>query len=445
MSERRRRIPLPVFRLPTFRLRRRSTAVAPLVEEPSAQLQEFLVELGSALLSIGTAARDIQRTLQRVAVALGSPRAALVVFPTLVFVGLPGEQETRFEVARSHGGEVRFDRASRVYEVVDRALAGAITAPQGIESLKRISAARPRFTRLVRVIGHGLAAAGVALVLLGAQPLSVVYALALGMLVGGAKLSIRPGTYASILFPVVTSFLLALAVFAGARTGVVQEPLQVLIPPLVTLVPGAVLTTGFQELATGDMVSGSSRLGSGIAQLLFLAFGILSALGITGVPAATALQSTQPALGALQPWLGVLLFSVGVFLYYCGPRRSFVFVTLVLLVAYGAQLGSSLLVGGVLSGFFGAGALTLVAYLVQSVKGAPPAVVCFLPAFWLLVPGATGLIRLTQTASGVEFGLGSLANVVGSILAITLGVLVGTGLFRWIYTVAPARWRLRLV
>lgn len=439
------RVPGPRLRLPRFTLRRRSTEAEQLLESPSAQLQEFLVQLGGALLAIGTASRDIQGTLKRVATALGSPRATLIVFPTLIFVGLPGEAQTRLDVAEASGGEVRFDRAAHVYAVVDRALAGEITAAQGIEALRAIATARPRFNRLVRIIGHGFASAGVALVLLGAETTSMLYAFALGMLVGAAKLFVRPGTYAAILLPVATAFALSLLVFLLGRTVLIDEPLQVLVPPLVTLLPGAVLTTGIQELAAGDMVAGSSRLVSGIAQLGFLAIGILAAMTITGVPASTALLSTQPPLGAFQPWLGVLLFSVGVFLYYCGPKRSLYFLTLVLLVAYGGQLAGALIMGNVFSGFFGAFALTVLAYLVQSVRGAPPAVVCFLPAFWLLVPGATGLIRLTQTATGVDFDAGSIPDVLGSIVAIALGVLVGTALYRQLYTIAPSRWGLRLV
>ncbi|WP_025156671.1 threonine/serine ThrE exporter family protein [Leifsonia aquatica] len=435
----------PRFRLPRLTLRRRSVDAEQVVETPSAQLQEFLVLLGSALLAVGTASTDIQHTLTRVAVALGSPKASLIVFPTLIFVGMPGETQTRFEVAMPTGGEVRFDRAARVYGIVDRALAGTISAADGITAVQEVVAAKPRFTRWVRVLGHGLASAGVALVLLGAETTSMLYALALGMLVGAAKLLVRPGTYAAILLPVATAFLLALVVFALGKTVVVGEPLQVLIPPLVTLLPGALLTTGIQELAAGDMVAGASRLVSGIAQLGFLAIGILAALTITGVPASAALLSTQPPLGAFQPWAGVVLFSVGIFLYYCGPRRSLYFLTLVLLVAYGGQLLGAVLMGNVFSGFFGAFALTVVAYLVQSVPGAPPAVVCFLPAFWLLVPGATGLIRLTQSATGVDFDASSIPNLLGSIVSIALGVLVGTALFRQIYTIAPARWRLRLV
>lgn len=428
---------------PVFR--RRRVEAEQLVESPSVQLQEFLVQLGGALLSIGMAATDIQNTLKRVATALGAPKAAIFVFPTFMAVGMPGEQQTRFEVSVPSGEELRFDRASSVYAVADRAVSGTITATEGIKVLHAVEVAKPRFRGLVRVFGHGFAAAGVALVLLGAELPTMLDALVLGMLVGAAKLAVRPGTHAAILFPVATAFLLALLIFSLGKTVVVGAPLQALIPPLVTLLPGAVLTTGARELAAGDTIAGASRLVSGIVQLGFLATGILAAMTITGVPARAALVATTPTLGAFQPWLGVILFSLGIFLYYCGPRRSLFFLTFVLLGAYGAQVLGAMAVGTVFSGFFGACALTLLAYLIQSAPGAPPAVVCFLPSFWLLVPGATGLIELAQSAAGVGFDPRSVPNVLGSIVAIALGVLVGTALFRQIYTFTPAPWRLRPV
>ncbi|MGE9349602.1 threonine/serine ThrE exporter family protein [Isoptericola variabilis] len=426
-----------------FSLRRRSLEAEPVVDAASERLQEFLVLLGGALLTVGTAATDIQHTLKRVAVALGSPQTTLFVFPTLILIKMPGDTETRFDVAESAGGEVRFDRAAQVYAVVDDAVAGRIDASEGVQRLQQVRDAHPRFPRWVRTAGHGLAAAGLGLVLLGGNPVSLLYAFVLGVLVGAVKLTVRPGTYAATLLPVVTAFVLALLVFGLADTAVVSEPLQVLVPPLVTLLPGAALTTGVQELAAGDMVAGSSRLVSGLAQLLFLAFGILAALAITHVPSADALASSPTTLGAFQPWVGVLLFSLGIFLYHCGPPRSLFFLTVVLLVAYGGQVVGATVTSGVYSGFLGAAALTLCAYLVQTVKGAPPAVVCFLPAFWLLVPGATGLIGLTQTASGDAVSSTSLPTIAGSIVAIALGVLVGTALYRQIYTMAPARWGLR--
>ena len=58
-----------------------------------------------------------------------------------------------------------------------------------------------------------------------------------------------------------------------------------------------------------------------------------------------------------------------------------------------------------------------------------PAHASFLPGFWLLVPGALGLIGLTELAGGG--GVQDLVATVGSIFAVALGVLCGTQLLVW--------------
>ena len=58
-----------------------------------------------------------------------------------------------------------------------------------------------------------------------------------------------------------------------------------------------------------------------------------------------------------------------------------------------------------------------------------PAHASFLPGFWLLVPGALGLIGLTELAGGG--GGQDLVATVGSIFAVALGVLCGTQIVAW--------------
>jgi hypothetical protein len=52
--------------------------------------------------------------------------------------------------------------------------------------------------------------------------------------------------------------------------------------------------------------------------------------------------------------------------------------------------------------------------------------VLFLPGFYLLVPGATGLIDVTESVAPV-FSTGSLLNTMLIVVAIALGVLVAKG------------------
>ena len=63
----------------------------------------------------------------------------------------------------------------------------------------------------------------------------------------------------------------------------------------------------------------------------------------------------------------------------------------------------------------------------------PPTLATFLPAFWLLVPGAVGLIGVAEfVGSNREAGLDHFVNAGITFIAIGLGVLVGNALvLRW--------------
>ena len=69
-----------------------------------------------------------------------------------------------------------------------------------------------------------------------------------------------------------------------------------------------------------------------------------------------------------------------------------------------------------------------VAYAVQHRRSGPPVPVTFLPAFWMLVPGALGLQGVAEIVGADQAsGLGDFLNALLSIVAIAVGVLVGAG------------------
>jgi uncharacterized membrane protein YjjB (DUF3815 family) len=83
------------------------------------------------------------------------------------------------------------------------------------------------------------------------------------------------------------------------------------------------------------------------------------------------------------------------------------------------------------SGFFGAIAMTPIALAIERVSGAPPAQVTFLPAFWLLVPGALGLIGVTEIVGDPATAtIEDLVRPIGAIVSIALGILSGVLLSR---------------
>ena len=105
----------------------------------------------------------------------------------------------------------------------------------------------------------------------------------------------------------------------------------------------------------------------------------------------------------------------------------------VLLAAWIGQVIGGALVGGEVSGFFGALVMTPVALAIARLPGGPPSQVTFLPAFWLLVPGALGLIGVTEIVGNpAAAGIDDLVEPIGAIVSIALGVLCGVLLFRGI-------------
>jgi uncharacterized membrane protein YjjB (DUF3815 family) len=117
---------------------------------------------------------------------------------------------------------------------------------------------------------------------------------------------------------------------------------------------------------------------------------------------------------------------------------------LVLLVAYTTEQISGELVGSrTAGGFFAMLVVTPLGYLIQLKFRGPPAMVTFLPSFWLLVPGALGLISITHLLSDRSAGFDGLIDAVTALAAIALGTLVGASLYKWL-TERFGWWQLQL-
>ena len=199
---------------------------------------------------------------------------------------------------------------------------------------------------------------------------------------------------------------------------------------MTTFLPGAALTTATVELAADEMIAGASRLVYAILQLFLLAFGIVAAAELVDTPEVLHDQPFSQA-GWWAPWLGVLIFGLGVYLHFSAPARSLVWILLVLYCTHSAQALAGHVFAPELTGFFGALVMTPIVFLVARAADGPPSMVTFLPAFWLLVPGAAGLLGVTQFfGSSHDRGVAELTATLLGIIAIAMGVLLGTSLYR---------------
>jgi uncharacterized membrane protein YjjP (DUF1212 family) len=403
-------------------------AAPPPVSRPRADdtavTAALLVSLGDAMIDSGYTVSQVQTTLRRVLDVNGIPGGEVIVLPTAVFVSVPGQATVETAVGAAGLSSLRLDQVEAVSGVVTAAETGEIAPTDARNALARVQHQAPPFGSVTRTLGYALFSAGLALILSG-DVADVVVAAALGAVVGAIQLALaEAGPATRAVLPVLCAFLASTSVFVLGRLSEDIGVVAPLVAPLVTFLPGALLTTAVVELSTGQMISGAGRLAAGLLQLVLLALGILAGAQLVGVTSIGSLGARP--LGDFGPWIGVALFGTGVLVYHCARASSFGWILLVLYVAYGAQIIGGLFLGPVLSAFFGALVMSPVASYVALRPTGPPTQVSFLPAFWLLVPGALGLIGLTQLLGDDRAdAVASLLSMGTTMIGISFGVLIG--------------------
>lgn len=384
---------------------------------------ELMASAGDALIGGGVSVGDVQSELRHIAVAHGLRDVEVVALPTMLVISAGSGAELRTSAVATGVKSFRLYQIEALDDVVTHTLQGG-DPREAVRRIEEIHEEPPPYSPLVQLLGGVLAAMGIA-VLLGSSWPGMLIAGALAIVTGAIGLVGQdvPQQYQALV-TVTSAATVSLAVFLLARAGWDTDIVPSLIAPLITLLPGALLTTGVIELTSGQIMSGAGRLASGATQLLLLSLGIVGPALLVGIPA-LELTTTKPALGTIGPWLAVAAFGIGIVLSRSARPRSMGWILIVLYVAYGAQVLGGLLVGGVLSGFVGALAMTPVADLVARQRGGPPSLVSFTPAFWILVPGALGLMGVATVLSGDNAGSQTLLTTVVTMVSIALGVLLG--------------------
>jgi uncharacterized membrane protein YjjP (DUF1212 family)/uncharacterized membrane protein YjjB (DUF3815 family) len=396
-----------------------------------------LLLLGAAALAGGRPVDEVEAELRRMGVALGVPEVQCACTPTGLFVSLGSDAAAGFQAV---GPPLRFDQAAAVSKLIGCVLDGETDPDGAVERLRIVLAAPPLVPRWAAAAGLIPVAAGIDLILQPAGA-NLLAAMLCSLLVAGLIELASRSTLATTLLPVAAAFTVGCAIFLAADAGWIDGPLRTLLAPLAVLLPGALIVTGMSELAAGAMVAGSARLIFGTVQLLLFTFGLLAAVRVVSVPAVELSNVRIDALGAWAPWAGLVLLAVGVCLNLSAPRAMLPWMLGLLALTFLAQTGGQEAYGAPVGGFAGGLVAALGAAIVQRLPGGPPSLVVFLPSFWLLVPGSLGLIGTTQLAADTGDGFATATGAIGVIVAIALGVLVGSAVGRSLSVREPARAR----
>jgi len=296
---------------------------------------QFLLELAGALNDAGEPVALNQARMERIAAAYDVADARVAVLPNLVLAAAGRGSPTALELRHPRLLVNRLDRTAAIDKLADDAERAAVDPEQGLRRLDEIASMRHRFGAAGVIGGHMVLTLGLALIL-QPTPQALGAATIFGALIGVLKIYARDMQTVGVLLPITAATLISALAFWFAPDQTIDGSMRILIPALVTFIPGSLLTTATLDLSAGEVISGSSRLVAGTMQLILLSFGIAVGALIAGVSLDQALTNEAAnTLGDWAPWLGVIVFGIGAFVHFSGPPRSLGWFLIVLLAGAG--------------------------------------------------------------------------------------------------------------
>lgn len=378
------------------------------------------------MIATGQPVQEIEEELAEVGVGLGYPDVQIAAGPTGLIVTLTdGGPSTH----RSAPTGLRLHQSASVRRIRYQLVQGDLTPADAREQLAAVAQRPVRHPRWLIALAWPVLAVGISLILQPGWPNVAAAALGAVLVLVLVRLAERR-QLVSALLPTLAAFAVSVMVFSAADAGLLEGPLRTVLAPIAVLLPGALVVNGMSELAAGHMQAGSARLTYGLVQLGLFALGLLMATTLLRVPSSMLSNLRVDDIGWIAAPVGLVLIGLSICLMEGVPLRMQGWVLLVLTLAFGAQIAGQQLASISVGGFLGAIAASLGASVVELRRPQLPRLVLFLPAFWLLVPGSLGLVGVTELAAGRESATQVALGVLGVIIAIALGLLVGSSLGR---------------
>jgi uncharacterized membrane protein YjjP (DUF1212 family) len=393
------------------------------VPEPQ-RYAPLVLNLGRALLHVGSPAHRLESAMQIMADRLGLT-AEFFSTPTALIVSLGDDHQQQTFLVRSEPGSANLAKLADLTAVMEELADGSIDPETADERVRAIDKAPPLYGWWSAIAAFVLIGGGIAS-LLGGGWRETLLAAPLGAVAGLTVIWMRQHLERSRL---INPLAAALITFLGtlwcgfdANTALMPAIIAAMLP----LLPGMDMTTASRELATGHVVSGSSRLAFAVMIFALLAFGmVLGGMVGQAIVGPVDLVGPSPRPDWL-PFAGVLAGALGLMLLIQAHRRDWIWILAACLIAWaGANVGTYFQ-APVIGAFIGALAIGMAGNLFVHFTRRPGSIM-HIPGLILLVPGSIGMRSLAallgdDILSGIETAM--LAGIIA--VALTTGMILAS-------------------
>jgi uncharacterized membrane protein YjjP (DUF1212 family) len=380
--------------------------------------------LGRALLSLGSPAYRVERALTLFAEGLGANVQVMSTPTMLVFTMRDSSGEHTFMV-RENPGPTNLGKLADLVNVMNTLAAGGLSIAGACQQAADVYLRPTRLSPLKALLAFMLSSASAAL-LLGGNYREMLLASLLGMISAGVHLLAQRSRH-------VRRLLIPLASVAIAFAGNVYcfwfpgtSYIEPIVGGLITFLPGLAITAATSELATGNVLSGSSRLAGAVVVLLSMIFGI--AIGSTladtifGEP---ALVETQ-ALAFWANYLLAPLLGIGLSIRFHAQLRDWPAIVLTCLAAIVAVGFKKSFMDPIVGAFAASAVIGVGGNLFAHITKRPGSIV-HLPGILVLVPGSMSLFSIAALMqSDIVLGLEVMFDTMLTAMALATGLILAS-------------------
>src|ERR1700754_1631847 len=247
-------------------------------DHDNAEIAAMLRELGIALVECEQPTQLVAARLLAIAKQYTSETVRVVVLPTALVVQVGN---VAYGVETVTNPTTQLNLAGRVDAIAELAEVGAITPADAAHEAAVARTMKPRYGPVTTVIGYIITTLGFGMVINPTWASLWGYVF-LGAVVGVIVMLGRPFPALNAVLPTVAAAVVTMLATWFVADAANDGLLRVISPPLVAMLPGLALTIAAIELASGQVISGASRLIYGIAQLMLLVFGVGLGLHVGG-------------------------------------------------------------------------------------------------------------------------------------------------------------------